>query len=343
MDNTKMIFKLIFKKLLGTSTMDTIAKDSLIELFLNTPLPDCANLCKSNKQLADLCKDENLWRQKFLQDFTAPPTEPVSWKQLYQQLYLIAHPNTISLLYCKDADGTHMLLSAPTQKRLMETIVTIYNYNLMEHERLLIELNILIYEFNSVYDLNILERFFSLEQKSAQLLPAVEQLLPLYFGDASEEAESFAKYFTSYYFNPFLLTHLFLHPDKLKQILAFFDFLYAKGVGTDIIKKVPTVDDLLAISALRLDPNIYEGCEFAHRSNNPDFTRFATLFNDLFVTPLILNPPFTPVAPAARQEEDFYFTRFIPTIGDRLLEFMIWQSYQVGSVQLEIGECSLVC
>lgn len=262
---------------------------------------------------------KNFGAKSFLRDFPAPPVLPPSWKQFYQYLFNLNHPKTISVLNVNDVDGTHLLLSAPNQEKLMETIVTIYNYNLEEHECLLYNLNSLIYEINKLYDLNILERFFELETQIVQLIPIVTDLISSR-NLGTEEAKALIKYFSCYYFNPFFLTHLLKYPEKLQEILKVFNFLFENKVGTEIMRKIPTVEELQAlVNRLHLDPGMIETTYFAYRSSGLDLTEFTSVFNEFYVKPLILNPIFAAVDEPAE-------TRFLERIGGELLEFMICQS-----------------
>ena len=65
----------------------SLPRDLLIELLLSMKTADLLNLCSSNRQLENLCNNENFWRQKVQQlNLNIPKVFNKSWKQHFIDL-----------------------------------------------------------------------------------------------------------------------------------------------------------------------------------------------------------------------------------------------------------------
>ena len=64
--------------------LEGLTKDNLVELFLQSDLSTINKLCSLNKQLNELCNDENLWQQKYIAAFGPRLVQVKSWKHAYQ-------------------------------------------------------------------------------------------------------------------------------------------------------------------------------------------------------------------------------------------------------------------
>ena len=72
-------------------------KDIDLSILLDLDLPSLLKACQTNRKIAELCKDEGLWRKKINKDYNlAHKPDELTWKKYYQQLYEI--PKIIDMI-----------------------------------------------------------------------------------------------------------------------------------------------------------------------------------------------------------------------------------------------------
>lgn len=55
----------------------------LLKLFYESDIPTLSRLCKTNRHFAQLCQDQNLWKNKYLEFFGEPTTTVQNWKEAF--------------------------------------------------------------------------------------------------------------------------------------------------------------------------------------------------------------------------------------------------------------------
>jgi hypothetical protein len=106
--------------------MTTITKlhlDSLLDVFLATPLPDFLNLCMVNLNFKQACQDPYLWQQRVARDFSIyqKPSD-VEWQDVYLSL-LTDIPKPVPLFLDGDDKGVLWISPQSTIKNITSQIL----------------------------------------------------------------------------------------------------------------------------------------------------------------------------------------------------------------------------
>lgn len=83
--------------------MESIPKELLFEIMLNLNITDILNFCQLDKNITQICNNNEFWRLKSHRDYlqyTLTKARNITWKEFYWNR---ANPRKISIIYAPNA------------------------------------------------------------------------------------------------------------------------------------------------------------------------------------------------------------------------------------------------
>ena len=109
--------------------LDQAPNDVLLEIFYNAKPEELNKLCQSSKRMQQLCNNEQLWKNKYINEFGQPKRIIKSWKKAYinKSFYPIKSVYLLVAYYPQEEKEKSIVAMKGTQEDILNKLASILN------------------------------------------------------------------------------------------------------------------------------------------------------------------------------------------------------------------------
>ena len=231
---------------LTTNSFETLPKDILFNILLESDYATIKRLCSTNKAVNAICQDNYFWFLKYKHDFNFDLDEKakLDWRKAYKYDYARKYPLNG---YQVKIGSIFIVVIVRNQNEIYEMLTQIYNddhlYN--DNDRQIRE-NLISLVNNSIIEQN--------KEKIYEYRGLIIQNLKNYLTSNSliclhHSLDIIYEWIERYYFTPNLLFNKFKNNTEaacyIYDIVKIFIYLYNRGTLRQLFQEAPRFNDLL--------------------------------------------------------------------------------------------------
>lgn len=252
---------------------NNLPDDMLIEIMLDMDYRSLKQLCRTNKRINKICRNETFWRDKYIQDFQKDKLILSSWYRQYKLEYSRSHPQTIYLLVSEYQRPIIQMVTSNLND-FLDLIVLIFNtktpneqmsdthpLNVIFSENpstAEIKQSILhvIYDLTDVYDNRVTKYRIEANDITNRFIAQKFN----YYNSKFLKPERFIKFLYTYYLNPELLlfNEQYRSKEERELILEFLNFVYESNLIPGRSSPIPTYDEIFSQDQILDRETIYK-------------------------------------------------------------------------------------
>ncbi len=123
--------------------LENQSNDILLKLFNESDIPTLNQLCRTNHRFAQLCNNQQLWKNRYIELFGDPNTSLTNWKEAFYnaiglgaEVYVIKLRTAEDRGYEKYTEENIAVIEASDINYVYEKLATILNNNITANVRL---------------------------------------------------------------------------------------------------------------------------------------------------------------------------------------------------------------
>ena len=131
--------------------------DILLKLFNESDIPTLNRLCRTNRRFAQLCNDQQLWKNKYIEIFGTPSKTLSNWKEAFynaigmsKQVYIIKLMTIKEAGYYKYIEENIAVMEAYDINYIYEKLASLLNNNIYINTHLYNALDNILNNYNDM-------------------------------------------------------------------------------------------------------------------------------------------------------------------------------------------------